>query len=687
MNIKKTLLLLIGLTIGCHFPSQAMQGPEVAKAALMSSRIKQLLGAVKKNNADLVKKLLNNQPNLVNAQEAQAGNTALIAAATAGNDEMVSLLLRYDADPNIANKYGDTPLIAAARKNRVASVRALLAQGANVRAGNQRGETPLSVTKNEEVKELLRGAELKKQKPQLKRRQPARATSPVSIQPNQVKQLITAARKNEISQVRQLLAEQPDLVNRQEDTAGNTALIAAATAGNDDMVSLLLDFDADPNTANKYGDTPLHAAVRKNRIHAVRELLVYGANPQAVKSSNGETPLSIALDKGNEAIVQLLLGEEVREVSPAVERIQPAQMAQPCVVPVQTLTPKTRKQFSRAINAIKRGDRTRLEDLLKRYPDFVTLKDDYGLGLLTHAVRQGNVAIVNLILQHGADVNETDNRGMSALAHAANSGDFAMVSFLLENGADVNLPDKRMSTPLQYAIVKKHIDVIRILVGHGGIVYAKFVLMLQPDPGYIRRSIEPFYDNDYIARDVRQQVEKVKSAPHMTLAYISIPTEYDIKEGASYTNKAREYLDTLQGIARETHIVESVIDAQLKTPFNWSKLAWLSNFLVISYDPPANYQKTIEAFYRAVKKGIPTAKKTYEEEQKPHISIFKLKRDSQLDTNKALYQPVVSGARQPDIFSPVAGVEMTVRIPSRLEVDHYEASYYRNLYHENFEWV
>ncbi len=71
-----------------------------------------LMGAVYKNQLELVKLLLENKanPNLVDAN----GATALILAAQTGNVEMIKLLLQFKADKTVKTKDGKTAFEIAA---------------------------------------------------------------------------------------------------------------------------------------------------------------------------------------------------------------------------------------------------------------------------------------------------------------------------------------------------------------------------------------------------------------------------------------------------------------------------------------------------------------------------------------------------------------------------------------------
>lgn len=54
------------------------------------------------------------------------------------------------------------------------------------------------------------------------------------------------------------------------------------------------------------------------------------------------------------------------------------------------------------------------------------------------------------------------------LHYAADKGNVEMVQLLLDNGADVNILDGDKQSPLTYALICEHMEVIKMLLEHGG---------------------------------------------------------------------------------------------------------------------------------------------------------------------------------------------------------------------------
>ena len=108
------------------------------------------MSAVARNDLQEVDKLLSEGAVDVNVRVPYLDQTALGSAAGLSEEEMVRLLLRRGADPNIGNKDNLTPLQSAAHHGNIAIVTMLLKAGARVNtADSQYGYTALaSATQN-----------------------------------------------------------------------------------------------------------------------------------------------------------------------------------------------------------------------------------------------------------------------------------------------------------------------------------------------------------------------------------------------------------------------------------------------------------------------------------------------------------------------------------------------------------
>lgn len=115
------------------------------------------------------------------------------------------------------------------------------------------------------------------------------------------------------------------------------------------------------------------------------------------------------------------------------------------------------------------------------------LRDRYydpGLTAMMLAARAGHKAVVQLLFERGASVNDTGHRGETAILFAAIAGAVGVAEFLLANGAaaevecGVKLFDKDLGwhfvgTPMHAAAEGGHDKLIKCLLNHGAIVDPK----------------------------------------------------------------------------------------------------------------------------------------------------------------------------------------------------------------------
>ncbi len=80
----------------------------------------------------------------------------------------------------------------------------------------------------------------------------------------------------------------------------------AARGDNQDIVLLLLYNGINPDVLDRYGETPLHAAVHQENTNMVRLLLSFNVDPNITDWKN-KTPLITAVENGLEEMVHLLL--------------------------------------------------------------------------------------------------------------------------------------------------------------------------------------------------------------------------------------------------------------------------------------------------------------------------------------------------------------------------------------------
>ena len=74
-----------------------------------------------------------------------------------------------------------------------------------------------------------------------------------------------------------------------------------------------------------------------------------------------------------------------------------------------------------------------------------------GITLLMGTTRYGHERVVELLLRHGAGVNQQNSEGCTALMFAAGQGHERLVDLLLRHGAEINLQSSVGGTALMIA--------------------------------------------------------------------------------------------------------------------------------------------------------------------------------------------------------------------------------------------
>ena len=274
---------------------------------------------LEKGSSSGLQSIIKDHPEILEIRELGERRGLIHEAAASGFVDSVAMLLDLGADPNMreGRKFEDenrveyvpgyTPLHYAARSGHEKVVGLLLSRGADLCATDHCGGTPLHAARNSQIAEMLLQA---------------------GADPNAIcflryfdealgwhfagSPLNTAG--NDIALIRILVGHGAQLETSDHITS-RTALHYAAARGNIDAVKALLEFDADPNAMCElvnYGTqnrmTPLHYAARQGHKEIVQALLKSGAQPGLLGGNGSETAADLAREAGYEEIASFLAG-------------------------------------------------------------------------------------------------------------------------------------------------------------------------------------------------------------------------------------------------------------------------------------------------------------------------------------------------------------------------------------------
>lgn len=228
-----------------------------------------------------------------------------------------------------------------------------------------------------------------------------------------------------------------------------TPLIVAAQAGHLGAVKALLAAGADVGAINEDGDQALHLAAYAGQVEVVSVLLGKHAYINAI-GSDDETPLIMAIRRKHEAVVKLLL-------------VRGAAIALPVSL---TLEQNFDEVFDSALMfAVHAGSIPIVQILLEHNAD-LDARGSNGATSLMVAVCKNNIEMVNFLLKNNASADRSDNNGYTVLMCAAEYADVKMVRALLRHQPDlaIDAKDSEGMTALQMAVSGDDLDIVTELL-------------------------------------------------------------------------------------------------------------------------------------------------------------------------------------------------------------------------------
>jgi len=237
------------------------------------------------------------------------------------------------------------------------------------------------------------------------------------------------------------LQAKPAVLVKSQVDRGKT-LYQAAADGDIERVKSLLAGEAEIDTANEWGWTPLYVAVATGKSDVVEVLLDKGADPNQ-KSSRGQTALQLAMGSNQQGIVESLVAHGADITTPGRNGITPLH------------------------TAAERGSLELVELMIAKGADVNVNAKTWAGTPLHQAAGEGHMDVVKLLLAKGADINGRNSANGTPLHWATSGGHKEIVALFIERGADVNAENNSAMTPLGFADRDGHTEIIELLRQHG----------------------------------------------------------------------------------------------------------------------------------------------------------------------------------------------------------------------------
>jgi len=251
-------------------------------------------------------------------------------------------------------------------------------------------------------------------------------------------EIFDAVKSDDVTRVKRLLATDASCISR-KDASGNSPLHIAAAIGSLPITKLLLSRGADINATNTELNTPLHAAIQNGRDE-VSVLLIKNGADLSKHNALGYTPLHSAALQNRRAIAEALISKGADIESQSNQNYTPL-----------GLIARSTESDEVAEFLIQKGANINARDAAGRTP-------------LNNAVLYSSDRIIDLLLDHKAEISLEPRFLRMMLSSAAQRGHLRSFQFIVEKGGEDLFKDDSYSPALmRQAISGGSLEIVKML--------------------------------------------------------------------------------------------------------------------------------------------------------------------------------------------------------------------------------
>ena len=289
-----------------------------------------------------------------------------------------------------------------------------------------------------------------------------------------------AARKGNLDVLKMLYIKGTD-IHQVSRNGLNCILSALLGSGDCDTVRWLIKENVDIKCCDEYGLTPAHYAAATGNLAVLKLLHRNKADIHRVNNNGFNTIVATILGTCDPDVMTWLIEQDVSIKCRDKHGLTPVfYAAYKGSLEILKLLHNKRAHLHQvstdghnAITAaiIGTGDCDTVSWLLTEQVG-VNCPDKYGFTVVHYAARKGDLVMLKLLHNRGADIHRESSDGQNCIMAAiCGNGDCDTVLWLIEQGVDVNWCDQYGCTSAHYAAKKGNLDVLKLLHSKGADIH------------------------------------------------------------------------------------------------------------------------------------------------------------------------------------------------------------------------